>query len=65
MVNFDKYIAEPVEAVQKELTNLGYTVKIEKCSKPKIKTDSELVVCVKQNGNEVLLVVGDFLIEEL
>ena len=65
MADFEKYIAMPLEVVKKELTGLGYNVKIEKCSKPKIKTDSELIVSVKQNGNELLLVVGDFLIEEL
>ena len=65
MADFEKYIAMPVDLAKKELTDLSYKVKTEKCSKPKIKTDSELVVNIKQNGNELLLLVGDFLIEEL
>ena len=57
---------EQVEAyvnVLKQLEDKGYNVQIQKSSKPKIKTDSELVVQVRMLGEKrVLLVVGDFLI---
>ena len=61
--NFDKLIGERVEIAKKQLENKGYNVQIQKSSKPKIKTDSELVVQVRMLGEkQVLLVVGDFLI---
>ena len=61
--NFEKLIGERVELAKKQLEDKGYNVQIQKSSKPKIKTDSELVVQVRMLGEKrVLLVVGDFLI---
>ena len=61
--NFDKYIGEPVDFVRQEVEKQGFKVVVLKSSKPKIKTDSELVVAVKHlHDKELMLIVGDFLI---
>ena len=57
-----KYIGMPLEKAKKELEDLGYNVEVIICSKPKIKTDSILVVAARKEGKNVQLVVGDFLI---
>jgi len=51
------------ENIAEELEKLGFKVEVLKCSKPKIKTDKELVVSLKQTTNSVILIVGDFLID--
>ena len=61
--NFQDFIGEPIDIVVDHFEKNGYEVQVVKNSKPKIKTDSELVVSVKMIGEkQVLLVVGDFLI---
>lgn len=65
MDQFEKYITMPLETAKAELEELGYTVKTQKCSQPKIKTDSKLVIHARKTGNEVLLIYGDFLVKEL
>lgn len=60
-----KYVAMPLKMAKTKLEKEGYIVKTQKCSKPKIKTDSELVIHARKNGNEVLLIYGDFLVKEL
>lgn len=61
--SFDKYIGKPIEKCVQELNNLGYNIEIIKSSKQKIKTDNELVVSVREvSDNEVIIVVGEFLI---
>ena len=53
----------PVNIACEKLEKSGYHVQIIKNSKPKISTDAELVVSVKKiDEKQVLLVVGDFLI---
>jgi len=57
------FIGKPLELAKEELEKLGFKVEVLKCSKPKIKTDKELVVSLKQTTNSVILIVGDFLID--
>ncbi len=52
----------PLKKAKEELKKQGFIVKEKKCSLPKIKTDSELVVSIRQDQNIVTLYVGDFLI---
>lgn len=53
----------PVKVAKEKLEKAGCSVSIIKNSMPKIRTDAELVVSVKDLGNnQVLLIVGDFLI---
>lgn len=62
-INFDDFIGMPLTTAKVNLEKQGFIVQVLKSSKPKIKTDSELVIVVKQIGDkQVLLVVGDFLI---
>ena len=57
------YIGRPINDVKSELENQGVVVNVIKNSKPKIKTDYELVVSVKSVGdNKVDVIVGDFLV---
>lgn len=57
------FIGKPLELAKEELENLGYKVEVLKSSKPKIKTDRELVVSLKEKADSIILVVGDFLID--
>ena len=56
------FVGKPLDIAKQELEKLGYKVDVLKNSKPKIKTDRELVVSLKQTANSVILIVGDFLI---
>ena len=56
-------IGMPLELARKNLEDKGFRVKVIKCSKPKIKTDSELITNVRLDNGEATLFVGDFLIE--
>ena len=58
----ERYIGMPLEKAKEELEKQGFFVKTKKCSLPKIKTDSELVVSLKRSQNTITLYVGDFLI---
>ena len=62
-INFDKFIGLPVGLVKNDLEKLGYFVDVVKTSKPKIITDTELVIKVElKQEKQVLVIVGDFLI---
>ena len=61
-LNLLNFIGEPAAEVKSALEKDGYEVEIVVNSKPKIKTDSVLVVSLRQEGNKVTLIVGDFLI---
>lgn len=62
-LSIDHYIGQPLDLVKKELEAQGINVEVVKNSKPKIITDTELVVCAKVlEEKQVLLIVGDFLI---
>lgn len=55
-------IGEPVEKVKRELESKGYSVTIREFSKPKMTTDTQLVVKAdKLTDNHIELIVGDFL----
>ncbi len=57
------FIGEPLEDVKKTLSDKGLNIIIKEFLKPKMKTDSKLVVVAKYiNANTIELVVGDFLI---
>lgn len=57
------FIGEPLEDVKKTLSAKGMNIIVKEFLKPKMKTDSKLVVAVKQiDVNTIELVVGDFLI---
>ena len=56
------FVGKPLDVAKQDLENLGYKVEVLKNSKPKIKTDMELVVSLKQTANSIILIVGDFLI---
>lgn len=57
----DERIGRPLEEVLKQVGDKKVT--IIKNSKPKIKTDSQLVVAVRESEGEITLIVGDFLLE--
>ena len=53
---------EPVDKVKRELESMGYLVTIREFSKPKMITDTQLVVKAdKLTDNHIELIVGDFL----
>ena len=53
---------EPVDKVKRELESMGYLVTIREFSKPKMITDTQLVVKAdKLTDNHIELLVGDFL----
>ena len=57
------FIGEHLEDVKKTLSAKGVNIIVKEFLKPKMKTDSKLVVAVKQiDANTIELVVGDFLI---
>lgn len=56
------FIGEPVDKVKRELESMGYLVTIREFSKPKMITDTQLVVKAdKLTDNHIELLVGDFL----
>jgi len=58
-----KFTGMPLNNAVQQLEKLGLNVKVFKYSKPKIKTDYELVVKARMlSETEVELIVGDFLI---
>lgn len=58
----EKYILTDLDFAKADLEKQGYKVKVTLCSMPKIKVDSKLVMFVRQKGDEVELIVSDFLI---
>ena len=62
-LDLNSFIGEPVEDVKKTLSDRGMNIIVEEFLKPKMKTDSKLVVALRQiDANTIKLVVGDFLI---
>lgn len=61
---FFSLIGQPLNLVRTGLEEKGYQVVIKEFSKPKMKTDTQLVIKAdKLNDNTVELIVGDFLID--
>ena len=61
-IDLKQFIGQPLEKVKALFDAKGLTYITIKNSKPKIKTDSELVVCIKQDADKFTIIVGDFLI---
>ncbi|MBQ7466771.1 MAG: hypothetical protein IJS74_01725 [Clostridia bacterium] len=62
-LDLNSFIGESVEDVKKTLSDRGMNIIVEEFLKPKMKTDSKLVVALRQiDANTIKLVVGDFLI---
>ena len=60
---FFSLIGQPLNLVRTGLEEKGYQVVIKEFSKPKMKTDTQLVVKAdKLTDNQIELIVGDFLI---
>jgi len=64
-LNFKDYIGQPSDKVKAILEKQGFFVTINNNSRPKIKTDYELVVKIKSlPENQIILECGDFLINK-
>ena len=62
-LDLNSFIGESVEDVKKTLSDRGMNIIVEEFLKPTMKTDSKLVVALRQiDANTIKLVVGDFLI---
>lgn len=64
MIDFEKYIAMPVDKAKKSLEENGYNVQIKDFSKPKTSSGEMLVVKVSCfENNNILLWIADFKID--
>lgn len=62
-LDLNSFIGEPLENVKKTLSDSGLNIIVEEFLKPKMKTDTKLVVQAKfVDEKTIKLVVGDFLI---
>ena len=61
--DFLNLIGEPLEKVRKMLEDKGFAVTVREFSKPKMQTDTQLVVKAdKLTDSHIELIVGDFYI---
>ena len=57
------FVGEPLDDVKKTLSDRGLNIIVDEFIKPKMKTDTKLVVLAKYiDAKTVKLIVGDFLI---
>ena len=57
------FVGEPLDDVKKTLSDKGLNIIVDEFIKPKMKTDTKLVVLAKYiDAKTVKLIVGDFLI---